>query len=216
MIVLKVYARWKVIFEAIAGKFHFRFKDRVTAAGILGESLKDKLAIEERRNAIVLSIPRGGGVITGDIIAKKLSCRFDIIIPRKLTDPDNKEHAIGARMEDGTTYLDEQLVNHLQISPEYLEREKLHQIQEISRRTSVFHGGAGRENDLNDKTVILVDDGAATGATVIVAARSVRKRFRPKRLIIALPVAPKDIVKLLKREADIVEVVTSLPAIFTQ
>ena len=60
-----------------------------------------------------------------------------------------------------------------------------------------------------DKTVILVDDGAATGATVIVAARSIRKRFKPKRLIIALPVTPKDILKLLKREADLVEVVTS-------
>ena len=112
-------------------------------------------------------------------------------------------------MEDGTTYIDEQMVNDLQISSEYLEQEKLHQIAEIRRRTSVFDGGAGRENDLNDKVVILVDDGAATGATVIVAARSIRKRFKPKRLIIALPVAPKDIVKLLKREADIVEVVTS-------
>ena len=63
--------------------------------------------------------------------------------------------------------------------------------------------------DINDKAVILVDDGAATGATIIVAARLIRKRFRPKRLIIALPVAPKDTVKLLKAEADIVEVVTS-------
>jgi predicted phosphoribosyltransferase len=62
---------------------------------------------------------------------------------------------------------------------------------------------------LNDKVVILVDDGAATGATIIVAVRSISKRFRPKRLIIALPVTPKDIVKLLKNEADLVEVVTS-------
>jgi len=73
-----------MIFETIAGKFHFRFKDRVTAAAILGESLKDKINTEERKTAIVLAIPRGG-VITGDIIARKLSCRFDIIIPRKLT-----------------------------------------------------------------------------------------------------------------------------------
>ena len=84
-----------MIFETIAGKFHFRFKDRVTVAGILGESLKDKLNTEERRSAIVLGIPRGG-VITADIIARKLSCRLDIIIPRKLTDPHNKEQAIGA------------------------------------------------------------------------------------------------------------------------
>ena len=100
-------------------------------------------------------------------------------------------------------------MSHLQISPEYLEQEKLHQIAEIRRRTSVFHGGAGPDIELDDKVVILVDDGAATGATVIVAARSIRKRFRPKRLIIALPVVPKDIVKLLRKEADLVEVLTS-------
>ena len=110
-------------------------------------------------------------------------------------------------MEDGTTYIDQEAVNHLQISPQYLEEEKLRQIEEIKRRKSLFL--AGREDDFNDKTVILVDDGAATGATIIVAARSIRKRFKLKCVIIALPVAPKDIVKLLKSEADIVEVIIS-------
>ncbi|MGC2570407.1 MAG: phosphoribosyltransferase family protein [Candidatus Nitrosopolaris sp.] len=195
-----------MIFETLADKFHFRFKDRITAAGILAESLKDKINTEERKDAIVLAIPRGG-VVTGDIVARKLSCRLGIIIPRKLTDPDNKEHAIGAIMEDGTTYLDQELVNHLQISPNYLEQEKLRQIEEIRRRKSLFIGG--REGDLNDKIVLLVDDGAATGATIIVAARSIRKQFKLKCLIIALPVATKDTVKLLKKEADLVEVVTS-------
>jgi putative phosphoribosyl transferase len=184
----------------------FRFKNRVTAAGILAESLKDKINTEERKSAIVLGIPRGG-VVTGDIVARKLSCRFGIIIPRKLADPANEEHAIGAIMEDGTTYIDQELVDHLRISPEYLEREKLHQMDEIRRRVSIFRGGG--EHDLDDKIVILVDDGTATGATIIVAARSIRKRFGPKRLIIALPVAPEDTVKLLKREADLVEVIMS-------
>ena len=131
-----------MIFEAIAGKFHFRFKDRVTAAAILGESLTDKLTTtEEQRSAIVLGIPRGD-VITAGVIARKLSCRFDIIIPRKLTDPDDKEYAIGAIMEDGTTYIDQEAINHLQVFPAYLEREKLHQIVEIRRRVYVFHGGS--------------------------------------------------------------------------
>jgi putative phosphoribosyl transferase len=198
----------KVIFEAIAGKFHFRFKDRVSAAVILAEALKDKLNTEERRSGIVLAIPRGG-VITGDIVARKLSCRLGIIIPRKLADPDNKEQAIGAIMQDGTTYLDQELVDHLQISPQYLEQEKLHQIEEIRRRTSLFLGGGETGENLNDKIVILVDDGAASGATIIVAARSIRKRFIPKSLIIALPVAPKHTVRLLKAEAHLVAVVTS-------
>jgi putative phosphoribosyl transferase len=195
--------------ESIASKFQFRFKDRVNAASILGESLKDKIKAQERGTAIVLGIPRGG-VIIADIVAKKLSCKFDIIIPRKLTDPDNKEHAIGAILEDGTTYVDKELIKLLQIPPEYLEKEKSEQIAEIKRRTSLYVGDAfAREDKLDNKIVILVDDGGATGATVVAAARSIRKRFRPKSLIIALPVAPKETIKLLKQEADIVEVITS-------
>jgi putative phosphoribosyl transferase len=198
-----------MIFEAIAGKFHFRFKDRITSAGILGESLKDKIKTEERKSTIVLGIPRGG-VIAADVVARKLSCKLDIIISRKLTDPDNKEQAIGAITEDGTTYVNQQLISDLQISSGYLEEEKSHQLEEIKRRTALYVGGDYiREDNFNNKTVIVVDDGAATGATVIAAARSIRNRFRPKRLIIALPVAPKETVRLLKQEADLVEVVTS-------
>ena len=82
----------------------------MTAANILAEALKDILKKQgEQGNAIVLGIPRGG-VITADVVARKLSCKMDIIIPRKLTDPDNKEHAVGAVMEDGTTYFDKNLL----------------------------------------------------------------------------------------------------------
>jgi predicted phosphoribosyltransferase len=198
-----------MIFESIASKFQFRFKDRVNAAAILGESLKDKIRTQERKTAIVLGIPRGG-VITADVVANKLSCKYDIIIPRKLTDLDNKEHAIGAIMEDGTTHVDEELIKLLQISSEYLEKEKSEQIAEIKRRKAMYVGeGSAREDNLENKVVILVDDGAATGATIIVAARSIRKRFRPKSLIIALPVAPKETVKLLKQEANVVDVITT-------
>ena len=118
-----------MILDSIKKKFQFKFVDRVTAAGILGESLKDKIKKkEEQSNALVIGIPRGG-LITADIVAKKLSTNnFDIIIPRKLSDPDNKEASIGAIMEDGTTYVNKELVNALYISPEYLEKEKLAQI----------------------------------------------------------------------------------------
>jgi len=85
-----------MIFQSITSRFQFKFKDRVTAVGILAELLKDKLSREEQNSAIVLGIPRGG-VVIADVIARKLSCKFDL---------DNKEHAIGAITEDGTTYLD--------------------------------------------------------------------------------------------------------------
>ena len=129
-----------IAFEAISRKFQFKFKDRVTAANIQGEALKDTIKKDQIPNVIVLGIPRGG-VITADIVARKLSsAEFDIVIPRKLTDPDNKEQAIGAIMEDGTTYLDEQLIRDFQISSEYLEKGKSYQIEEIKRRTSLFLG----------------------------------------------------------------------------
>ena len=124
-----------------------------------------------------------------------------------MTDPDNKEHAIGAIMEDGTTYIDQDLVRLLSINEEYLEKEKKNQIEEIRRRNSLYRN-LPQEYDFQDKTVILVDDGAATGATVIVAARSIRNHAKkPKSLIIALPVTSKETAMLLERESDKLEVV---------
>ena len=213
-----------MIFDLISHKFQFKFKDRVAAADVLGESLKDRVKkVEEQKTAVVLGIPRGG-VITADIVAKKFSTLFfDIIVPRKLTDPDNKEQAIGAIMEDGTTYIDQQLINDLQISLEYLEKEKLEQIQEIKRRTALYRnneptrkGFSSSSSFLKDKTVVLVDDGAATGATIIAAARWIRKlENKPKRLIIAIPVAPKSTVNLLRKECNTeIEVVISPSSTF--
>jgi putative phosphoribosyl transferase len=212
-----------MIFDLISHKFQFKFKDRVAAADVLGESLKDRVKkVEEQKTAVVLGIPRGG-VITADIVAKKFSTLFfDIIVPRKLTDPDNKEQAIGAIMEDGTTYIDQQLINDLQISLEYLEKEKLEQIQEIKRRTALYRNneptrkGFSSSSFLKDKTVVLVDDGAATGATIIAAARWIMKlENKPKRLIIAIPVAPKSTVNLLRKECNTeVEVVISPSSTF--
>lgn len=194
------------IFKRLTGKIQFRFKDRVSAAKILAESLKDVVRKDDG-DIVVLGIPRGG-VVIANIIAKKLSAPyFDIIIPRKLTDPDNKEHAIGAIIEDGTTYLDQDLVQLLSINQEYLEKEKRYQIEEIKRRKSLYRSSP-QPYDFQDKTVILVDDGAATGATAMVAARSIRKHAKkPKSLIIALPVTSKETAMLLERESDRLEVV---------
>jgi predicted phosphoribosyltransferase len=203
-----------LIFHLLIHRFQFKFKDRVAAADILGEYLKDRIRHkEEQKAAVVLGIPRAG-IITADIIAKKLSTNFfDIVIPRKLTHPDNKELAIGAIMKDGTSYINEQLINDFQIPSEYLEQEKLEQIQEIKRRTGIYCKEPRRDfsSFLKDKTVILVDDGAATGATIIAAVRWIMQLDRkPKRLIIAIPVAPKYTVNLLKKQCNAeVEVVIS-------
>jgi putative phosphoribosyl transferase len=117
-------------------------------------------------------------------------------------------------MEDGTTYLNEEIVKILEVSREYIEQEKAKQIQEIKRRTSHYRGSQ-INYELNDmKNIVLVDDGAATGATVIAAAKWIRRSNNntlSQKLIIAVPVAPKDTLELLKKggEADHVEVITS-------
>ena len=203
-----------MILKSISRKFQFKFKDRIAAAAILGEYLKNRVKNEEeQKTAVVLGIPRGG-IITADVVAKKLSTPFfDIIVPLKLRDLDNKEQAIGAIMEDGTMYINHQFINNLQISSEYLEKEKSEQIQEIKRRTVLYRKEPRKDfsSFLKDKTVILVDDGAATGATIIAAARCINKlEDKPKRLIIAIPVAPKSTADVLQKECDAeVEVVIS-------
>ena len=210
------------MFEAISRRFQLKFKDRAAAGNILAEIIKDRLKKEKLEQCIVFGVPRGG-VVTADTVVRRLSSSsanaavdFDIIIPRKLTDPDNKEQAIGAVMEDGTTYLDEELISMLQITPEYVEKEKAEQIQEIRRRNALYYSktSINCHDHLKDRATILVDDGAATGATLIAAARWLRKKHTPKRLIIAVPVAPKDTIKLLRQESDAVEVVTDPSSIF--
>ncbi|MGI0044305.1 MAG: phosphoribosyltransferase family protein, partial [Nitrososphaeraceae archaeon] len=127
-----------VIFNLLSRKFQFKFRDRVAAAELLGEALESRVSEEERKRTVILGIPRGG-VVTADIVSKKLvSPFFDIIIPRKLTSPDNKEQAIGAIMEDGTSFINYQLISSLQISSKYLEIEMTEQIQEIKRRSVLY------------------------------------------------------------------------------
>jgi putative phosphoribosyl transferase len=213
------------MFEAIRKKFQFKFRDRITAANILAAALIDSITKEELRNngVSVLGIPRGG-IVLADVIATKLKAsHFDLVIPRKLTIPNNEEAAFGAIMSDGTTYIDYRTVRDLDIPRDYIEREKSRQLQEIERRYALYTQKKPQEayvkkidGQWTTTTTILVDDGAASGATMIAAARSVRKAISPNnKLIIALPVAPRDTVNnLLRKEADYIEVVTK-PSFFS-
>jgi len=179
------------------------------AAGIL-----DYLEKDERKNVIVLGIPRGG-VVVADIIARKLgTSHFDIILPRKLLTPNNEENAFGAIMEDGSMYLDFSIINKFSISQEYLDYEKKKQLSEIRRRAILYRNSPKlleyhfKLND-KDRIVILVDDGAATGSTLISLARWIRNRneHKFKKLIIAIPIAPKETIKILRKECDYLEII---------
>ena len=185
-----------MIFESISSKFQLKSKIRSNPTNILGQALKDVIKKEEeRKGSIVLGIPRGG-VIVGDIIARRLSCEFDIIIPKKLRAPHSEELAIGAVMEDGTTSLNDTLVRELKVSQEYIEKEKAYQIQEIKRRSSLYRNSQDRYKLRNNKYVILADDeGLHRCYSCCYAARWIKKKNittnNPKRLIIAIPVLQK-------------------------
>jgi len=176
-----------------------------------GEMIAQKLTSNptlnslEPNQAIVLGIPRGG-VIIAEIVARKLSAEMDIAIGRKLGAPENPELAIGAIMGDGTTYTNEYLIKALKLSEDYVEREKARQLSEIRRRTTLYT--KKRDYKIRDRIVILTDDGIATGATIIAAARWIRKQ-NPSYLIIAVPVCPPQTVEILKQEADSVDVILS-------
>ena len=110
------------------------------------ESLKDVIKNEMiGKDLVVFGIPRGG-VITADVIAQKLNASFDILIPRKIAAPHNQELAIGAVVEDGTTYLNDELIRMLEISSEYIDKVKSEQIAEIKRRSSLYRNKSIEDN----------------------------------------------------------------------
>jgi putative phosphoribosyl transferase len=203
-----------LIFDRIIGKFQLKIKDRESAGNILAETLKEIVKKEDRNNTLVLGIPRGG-LIIAEIIARKLACGLDLVIVKRLRSPHNEELAIGAVTDDGTTYLNQLIIEELKISQEYIEKEISYQLKEVKRFTQLYNhkNKSSLERnaiDFKNKTIVIVDDGAATGSTIIAAIRSVRKNINPKRLIIAVPVSPKGTInRLNNEEIDQIEVITS-------
>ena len=174
------------------------FQDRRDAA----KRLAKKLEWLKKDEPMILAIPRGG-VITGDVIASELGAKLDVIVSKKVGAPSNPELAIGAVMHDGSYYPNEEITRVLNISQKYIDAEIALKMKEIHKRLVIFRGSS--EYDLKDKTIVLVDDGIATGATMFVAINWVKKQ-KPKKLIVAIPVGPKDTIDRLKEVADKVEV----------
>jgi putative phosphoribosyl transferase len=173
----------------------FPFANRETAALLLAR----KLGKRDLRRPLVLAIPRGG-VMTGSVIAEILSAPIDVVLTRKLKHPQQPELAIGAISEDGESFLNRLGEDILEINPEYLKNEKQSELKEIERRKKLIREFLPHES-LDDRTVILVDDGIATGATVFASLKLLRKK-KPYELIVATPVAPLDTIKKLKKVCD--------------
>lgn len=171
------------------------FRDRREA----GQQLSAALRTYQDRRPHVLAIPRGG-VVVGYEVAVALHAPLDVVIPRKLRAPGNPELAIGAVAHDGTVYLDEALVAALRVPPDYVRAETAEQAEEITRRMLLYRGDRPPP-DLSGSVAIVVDDGIATGSTMIAALRAVRG-MGPARLVVAIPVAPADGMPRLHAEAD--------------
>jgi predicted phosphoribosyltransferase len=184
------------------------FQDRLDASKRLAKKLmwlKQNQLKEERdrrqQSIVILAIPRGG-VIIGDVIATELDAKLDIIVSRKIGAPDNPELAIGAVMPDGSYFLNQRLVNMLNVPQVYIQIQAHEQIKEIDRRLMAYRGSKEYDNEFERKAVVLVDDGIATGATMTASAKWIKNKQQCKRLVIAVPVAPAEVLDDLNQVAD--------------
>jgi putative phosphoribosyl transferase len=185
------------------------FIDRADA----GRRLAGRLAqYQGAAGLLVLALPRGG-VPVGYEIARTLHAPLDVFVVRKLGVPGHEELAMGAVASGGVRVLNPDVVTSLGAwAMEAVEEETAHELRELARREEQYRGRRPFP-ELKDRTVILVDDGLATGATMRAAARAVRQR-EPARLIIAVPVAAEPTCREMEREADEVVCVLTPPTFF--
>ena len=165
-------------------------KDR-TEAGFL---LSEKLKYYQDTNSVILAVPRGG-VPVGFVISKTLHLPMDIVLAKKIGHPINKEFAIGAVSVD-SIILDE----HSGISQKYVDNEIIRLRQLLHEKYELYMGNR-KQIDIENKNVILVDDGIATGYTLLASITMLRKK-NPAKIIVAVPVLPFDVVPLFEKKAD--------------
>ncbi len=180
------------------------FKNRKDA----GEKLAMALEKYRAENPLILAIPRGG-VEVGLQVAKKLNADFSLIIARKLPFPDNPEAGFGAIAEDGSTFIFENV--YYSLSGENIERIKKEQIAEIKRRINALREGEPLP-EIKGRTVILIDDGIAMGSTMRAAIELCKNR-KAGKIVVAAPVAGREVAEEIKRRADEL-VVLEIPAYF--
>ncbi len=174
------------------------FLDRIDAGRQLADALRD--LCDQPDPIVVLAIPRGGVIVAREV-ARALSAPIDICLTHKLGTPGNPELAIGAIAEDGTLILDDFMIHSLQVPSQYIETERQYWQAELARRAEVYRGGRPRV-PVKDCVAVVIDDGVATGSTLIAALRSTRAAG-VKSLIAAVPVGPRHTIEqMLSHEAD--------------
>jgi predicted phosphoribosyltransferase len=171
------------------------FRNREDGARQLARRLKGR----ELHDPLVLAIPRGG-VVTGAVLARELGAELDVVLSRKLRAPGQPELAIGAITEGGQVYLNHHAEDFLGALEEYLVKERRHQLAEIARRRELFRA-ARPQAPVTGRSVIVTDDGIATGSTTIAALQAIWAQ-KPHELIVAVPVASRDRLEEVRRWCD--------------
>lgn len=169
------------------------FYDRIEA----GRLLAKELSFESGEDIVVIALPRGG-VPLGAEIAKDLQAPLDLVITRKIGAPSNPEYAIGSIAEKS-----EPLLNKLEtdkLSKEWLVDAVAKGRKEILRRQEMYFENHTRQS-IKGKTIVLVDDGVATGFTILAAIEEIKKQ-EPKKLLVAIPVIPKEMALQLRKKVD--------------
>ena len=185
-----------------------QFSDRRDAGQRLAAELKGRALPDP----VVLALPRGGVPVAYEV-ASALHAPMDVLLVRKLGAPGQEEFGIGA-VVDGAhpqIVLNAEAIEGLHVSPAYIEAERDRQLAEIERRRQLYSGNA-RAMDVEGHTAVVVDDGVATGGTLLVALYAL-ERVSPLRIVVAVPVAPPDTLEKLAMHADDV-VCLSTPADF--
>ncbi len=173
------------------------FKDRYEAGEILAEMMKDRY--EGAPQTVVFAIP-AGGVPVGLVLAQRLKLPFDLIIVRKIHFPDNPEAGFGAISFDGEVLLNEELVAYAGLTPEVISRQLALEKKDLAERELLFRRGKPFP-DLAGQTVILVDDGLASGYTMMAAVKSARRR-KAGKIVVAVPTASQ---RALEKLSPLVE-----------
>ena len=178
------------------------FRNRVDAGKALAGHLRQYAG---RPEVIVLALPRGG-VPVGYEVAQALGVPLDVFIVRKLGVPGHEEYAMGAVASGGVRVLNDDAMRSLRLSDETVDRVTARELEELKRRERLYRGDRP-EPDLKGRTVILVDDGLATGSTMKAAVKALAQR-QAGRIVVAVPIAAADTCQALRREVD--EVVCAL------
>ena len=187
-------------------KAETRFRDRTEA----GTQLAQRLTSLRESDPVVIALPRGGVPVAHEVAAA-LGAPLDVLAVRKLGAPGNPELGIGAVAEDGTGVIDHRAVQALGVSDTELRKILERETAELRRRTDLYRGERA-PLDLEGRTVIVVDDGVATGVTNTAALRAIRARG-PERIVLAVPVIAPEVAEMLAREADQVIAVLRPPAL---